>query len=439
MAPTLPPGGERAPSVDPLADRREVAGPVTITEGMSLREIREAKRARLSDDFKSSEASRQAREYRQGAQAAPQPGEAAAPAGESTAGDSAAGDPLSAESAPAPASAARSAAQPAAQPAQQATPAGVTHAEAAAPVAPAQDGRTLRDGLAATRTSGFIGRLGKVFAGRGQLDASMIEQLEEVLFTADIGTSTSQHLLEVVQTSAREAGGDVQAAWSSLRAEVAQLLEANAGRLEIDRSRRPFVVLVVGVNGVGKTTTIGKLAARYQAEGLRVLVVAGDTFRAAAVQQLQEWSARVSCGFHAGEPDADPSSVIFEGIRHAEAEGYDVVLCDTAGRLHTRTPLVDELRKIARVAGKACDGAPHETVLVVDANTGQNAIQQARTFNEAVPLTGVVLTKLDGTAKGGVVLGISRELKVPVYFVGIGEGVRDLRVFDTQEFVDALF
>lgn len=377
-------------SLPESSERTVLERPVEDVEGLSLKELRQARGARLTDDYKSSEDARSAKDFRKGAQEAPMGATSVAP----------------------------------------------VVREVSAPAEPAE--ASLSDGLERTRNAGFIGRLSKIFAGREQLDASMIEQIEEVLFTADIGTSTSQFLLQKVEEAIASGEATAEQVWGLLRSESARILEDGRGTL-VPTGPGPFVVLVVGVNGVGKTTTIGKLAARWQREGKKVLVIAGDTFRAAAVQQLEEWSKRVGCGFFRGPDEVDPSGVIFDGIQKAREEGYDVVLADTAGRLHTKAPLVDELKKIARVAGKAVDGAPHETILVLDSNTGQNAIQQARLFHEAVPLTGLVLTKLDGTAKGGIVLGITRELKLPVYFIGIGEGIRDLRPFEPSEFVDALF
>lgn len=377
-------------------ERATVERPVEDVEGLSLRELKEARGARLSEDYKSSEEARAAKDFRKGAQEAP----TGVPP-----------EPRDTSSKDAPA-----------------RPAPVKETPAA----------TLADGLERTRSGGFVGRLSKIFAGRETLDAAMVEQIEEVLFTADIGASTSQYLLQKVEEAISSGQATPDQVWGILRHECAEILASGEGTLSVDGAS-PYVILVVGVNGVGKTTTIGKLAARYQREGKRVMMIAGDTFRAAAVQQLEEWSKRVDCGFFRGPDEVDPSGVIFDGIQKAREEGYDVVLADTAGRLHTKAPLVDELKKIARVAGKAMDGAPHETVLVLDSNTGQNAIQQARLFHDAVPLTGLVLTKLDGTAKGGIVLGITRELQLPVYFVGIGEGIRDLRPFRPQEFVDALF
>lgn len=415
-------------------DLSEAAAPVRDTEELSLRELKRTRSSKLSDEFKDSEAAKRAREWRKGAQqerldevvdsSAPDEsgdeGEAPVEAGrpQKVAESTHAEAPASGEE-----SGSAEDSEPAAAEARQEEPAA----------------QALEDGLSRTRKGGFIGRLKGVFAQRKVLDDDAIEAIEEVLFTADIGASTSQHLLQLVEERLAEGEAEPDEIWQLLKAECSSILESNARSFEVKTDAPPFVVLVVGVNGVGKTTTIGKLAARYQREGHKVMMIAGDTFRAAAVQQLEEWSERVGCGFHRGDDEADPSGVIYEGVEKATREGYTLVLADTAGRLHTRAPLVDELKKIVRVAGKAHEGAPHETVLVLDANTGQNAIQQARQFGEAVSLSGLVLTKLDGTAKGGVILGVTRELKLPVYFIGIGEGVRDLRAFDAQEFVDALF
>ena len=219
-------------------------------------------------------------------------------------------------------------------------------------------------------------------------------------------------------------------------------VDGAAGAEGIDPTKapqRPYVLMVVGVNGVGKTTTIGKLAGRLTARGLKVVLAAGDTFRAAAVEQLEVWGDRVGAEVVQGAEGADPSSVVFDAIRHGKAEGADVVIADTAGRLHTKVPLMEELKKVHRVMGKAREGAPDDVLLVVDATTGQNAVQQAKLFREVVPLTGLALTKLDGTAKGGVIIGICDELKLPVRYIGVGEKVGDLRPFEPKAFVEALF
>jgi fused signal recognition particle receptor len=298
--------------------------------------------------------------------------------------------------------------------------------------------KSLRDGLAKTR-SGFFGRLRGIFAREKAIDDTLMGELEEVLLTADIGVKTSMKLLEAVERKVAENGAvDAEQVWDSMRAETAQILRASQRRLVIGAAR-PFVILVIGVNGTGKTTTVGKLASRFKSEGHKVLLVAGDTFRAAAIDQLKIWGTRTGCEVFAGDEGADPSGVVFDGVKRAVEGNMDVVLIDTAGRLHTKVNLVEELKKVRRVCGKAHPGAPHEVLLVLDANTGQNAINQAEMFGKEVDVTGIALTKLDGTAKGGVVIGICDELGVPVQFIGIGEQVEDLREFDADEFVDAVF
>jgi fused signal recognition particle receptor len=226
--------------------------------------------------------------------------------------------------------------------------------------------------------------------------------------------------------------------WGFLRRRCAELLKVDAPAIDFGRTK-PFVLLTIGVNGSGKTTTIGKLAAKLRAEGRSVVLGAGDTFRAAATEQLETWGARVGAPVVRGKEGGDPSSVIFDAIKRGVQDGADVVIADTAGRLHTKANLMDELQKVKRVAGKACEGSPHETWLVIDATSGQNAIAQAQIFTQAMAVTGIVLTKLDGTAKGGVILGIADQLGIPVRYIGIGERVEDLREFDADEFVEALF
>jgi fused signal recognition particle receptor len=311
---------------------------------------------------------------------------------------------------------------------------------APAPTAPApKHASALATGLARTRTSGFIAKLGEILSARKELDPSFVDQIEKVLLTADIGVRTSQMLLEEIRGSlTRRELKDPDAVWTFLRRRSAELLAIPAPKLDFS-SPRPFVLLIIGVNGSGKTTTIGKLAARLGAEGKRVLIAAGDTFRAAAAEQLEIWAGRSNATLVRGKEGADPSSVIFDAVKRAAAEGFDVAIADTAGRLHTKTDLMQELQKIRRVLGKASPGAPHETWLVIDATSGQNAIAQAQIFTEDMSVSGIVLTKLDGSAKGGVVLGIADQLKIPVRYVGVGERAEDLRRFDPEEFVEALF
>jgi fused signal recognition particle receptor len=263
----------------------------------------------------------------------------------------------------------------------------------------------------------------------------VLGELEEVLVGADVGIRTSAALLQPLRDRLpREASPD--AVRTALKESLGEVL---AGPPPPEPSSRPWVTLVTGVNGVGKTTTIGKLAAMHAAAGRRVLLVAADTFRAAAIEQLEVWAERTGADLVRHDQGADPSAVVFDGLRAAVARHADVVIIDTAGRLHTRGNLMDELGKVGRVIAREIPGAPHETLLVVDATTGQNAVNQARTFQEAVPLSGVVLTKLDGTARGGVLVAIRHELGLPIRYVGVGEGVDDLRVFEAGEFVRGLF
>jgi fused signal recognition particle receptor len=262
------------------------------------------------------------------------------------------------------------------------------------------------------------------------------------LLTADIGVKTATRLVEGLDREIRGgAAGDPARVWAYLRGEASAAFERVSQPEPDDPTcgHSPHVVLVAGVNGSGKTTTIGKLAWRYTQAGKRVHLVAADTFRAAAEDQLQVWAERAGAGFFRGLEGADPAAVAFEGVRAAREAGAEIILVDTAGRLHTKTNLVEELKKVHRVVGKVVDAAPHETFLVLDGTNGQNAIQQALTFREAIPVTGVILTKLDGTAKGGVAIGLAEELDLPIRYVGIGERPEDLRPFDVREFVEALF
>jgi fused signal recognition particle receptor len=332
-------------------------------------------------------------------------------------------------------------------------PPGVAHGEASAsarPAAPAppsapaskRDVAGLRKGLAATR-GGFIARLTALFQGKKEIDPAILQQMEEVMLASDVGPKTTQTILDRLRESlAKNELADVDAVWAALRAEATRILGVGGDSGErgaIRASDRPTVVLMVGVNGAGKTTTIGKLATRYNAAGKKVVLAAGDTFRAAAVQQLEVWGKRVGAEVIKGKEGADPGAVAFDATNKAKEQGADLLLIDTAGRLHTKVPLMDEIKKVRKTIAKAMDGAPHETLLVVDATTGQNALAQASLFKEALDLTGIVLTKLDGTAKGGIVLGICDELKVPVRYVGLGERAEDLREFHTEDFVEALF
>ncbi|WP_437993727.1 signal recognition particle-docking protein FtsY [Sorangium sp. So ce145] len=311
--------------------------------------------------------------------------------------------------------------------------------ETAPPAARKRDIEGLRKGLTKVRESeGFFGRLKALFAGKKEIDPNVVEQIEEVLLTSDVGVKTTELLLDEIRSAlSRNELADTDKVWDALREHAKRILRVGAGG-GLPLKAQPTVVMVVGVNGVGKTTTIGKLATQLKAEGRTVVLAAGDTFRAAAVQQLNVWGKRVGCEVVRGKDGANPGAVIFDAIQKAKDTGADVVLADTAGRLHTKTNLMEELSRVARTMNKALEGAPHETLLVLDATNGQNAMQQAALFKEALPITGIVLTKLDGTAKGGVILGICAEHGLPVRYVGIGERAEDLREFEPDEFVEAM-
>ncbi|WP_437746391.1 signal recognition particle-docking protein FtsY [Sorangium sp. So ce302] len=319
--------------------------------------------------------------------------------------------------------------KPAARPARETAP----------PAARKRDIEGLRKGLTKVRESeGFFGRLKALFAGKKEIDPNVVEQIEEVLLTSDVGVKTTELLLDEIRSAlSRNELADTDKVWDALREHAKRILRVGAGG-GLPLKAQPTVVMVVGVNGVGKTTTIGKLATQLKAEGRTVVLAAGDTFRAAAVQQLNVWGKRVGCEVVRGKDGANPGAVIFDAIQKAKDTGADVVLADTAGRLHTKTNLMEELSRVARTMNKALEGAPHETLLVLDATNGQNAMQQAALFKEALPITGIVLTKLDGTAKGGVILGICAEHGLPVRYVGIGERAEDLREFESDEFVEAM-
>jgi fused signal recognition particle receptor len=291
-------------------------------------------------------------------------------------------------------------------------------------------------GLAKTR-GGFVAKLGRLF-GKKKIDADILGELEEVLFTADIGPRAADRIFQSVKGSlSKDELTDASKIWSKIRETSREILAVDAP--PVDYAKKPWVLLVLGVNGVGKTTTIGKLAKHFVDHGKKVVLAAGDTFRAAATEQLEEWGKRANVPVVKGKAGGDPSSVIFDAIKRGVDEGADIVICDTAGRLHSNQGLMEELKKVRRVMDKALPGSPHETWMVLDATTGQNAISQAKTFKADMDITGIVLTKLDGSAKGGVILGISDELKVPVRFVGVGEKIGDMRPFDPRAFVDALY
>lgn len=298
--------------------------------------------------------------------------------------------------------------------------------------------REMQRGLSRSRgDDGLFGRLKSLF-GRKEISPDLVTDIEEVLLGSDVGVTTTQTILSNVREKlSRGELADESAVWGALRSEAVRVLSvANTGEVEI--KHKPTVVLFVGVNGAGKTTTIGKLATKFKAQGKTCVLAAGDTFRAAAVQQLTVWGQRVGCEVVRGKDGADPGSVIFEAVKRAQEIGADVVLADTAGRLHTKANLMAEMAKVARTTDKAMPGAPHEVLLVIDSTNGQNAFAQAKEFKESLELSGIVLTKLDGTAKGGVILGIADALRVPVRYVGLGERPDDLHAFAPGEFVEAL-
>ncbi len=298
--------------------------------------------------------------------------------------------------------------------------------------------RKLRERLARTRTT-FVSRLDRLVLGRRQIDDELLDGLEEVLITSDLGVPTTQRLIDSVKEKVnRRELSDPERLKEALQAEIAGIFRQEAAPLDVGTAK-PFVVMVVGVNGVGKTTTIGKIASQLTRGGKRVLLVAGDTFRAAAIEQLEIWAARSGAEIIKQKSGADPSAVAFDGIKAALARGADVVLIDTAGRLHTKVPLMEELKKTRRIIARELAGAPHEVLLILDATTGQNAISQAKLFHEALGLSGLALTKLDGTSKGGVVVAIAEEMGLPIRFIGVGEQVDDLKPFIAEDFVAALF
>ena len=297
----------------------------------------------------------------------------------------------------------------------------------------------LKKGLAKTRGNLADGVAAAVL-GKKQIDDDLLEELETQLLTADVGVEATQTIIDdLTRRVSRKELADADALFEALKADLRALLEPCSRPLEIDPDKSPFVILVVGVNGTGKTTTIGKLARRLQDQGHSVMLAAGDTFRAAAVEQLQAWGERNEVPVIAQHSGADSASVVYDGVEAARARGVDVLIADTAGRLHTQSNLMEELKKVKRVMGKVDPEAPHEVLLVLDGGTGQNALSQARQFDEAVGVTGLTLTKLDGTAKGGIIFALAKQFGLPIRFIGVGEGVEDLRVFEAGEFVDALF
>ncbi len=306
-----------------------------------------------------------------------------------------------------------------------------------------QKKETLDKGLEKTKTS-FLSKLGKAVAGKSKVDDDVLDNLEEVLVTSDVGVNTTLKIIDRIEARvSRDKYMGTDELNGILREEIAGLLsETHVGEEEefsVPKNKKPYVIMVVGVNGVGKTTTIGKLAYQFKKQGLQIVIGAADTFRAAAIDQLQVWADRVDVPLVKQKMGSDPASVAFDTLSSAVTQGADVVLIDTAGRLHNKVNLMNELGKVKRVMQKVIDEAPHEVLLVLDGSTGQNAFEQAKEFTKATEVTSLAVTKLDGTAKGGVVIGISDQFQIPVKYIGVGEGIEDLQVFNKFEFVDSFF
>lgn len=309
------------------------------------------------------------------------------------------------------------------------------------PEKPAKEGFFSRIKKGLTRTSNnFSEGIGNLFLGKKEIDDELLEDIESQLLVADVGMEATEEIIDdLTDRVARKQLANPDALLEALKTSLSEMLQPAEAPLVIDTSRKPYVILVVGVNGVGKTTTIGKLAKRLQNEGKSVMLAAGDTFRAAAVEQLQVWGERNSIPVIAQHTGADSASVIYDAVQAAKARGIDVLIADTAGRLHNKDHLMEELSKVRRVMGKLDDSAPHETLLVLDAGTGQNAVSQAKHFIESSQVSGIVLTKLDGTAKGGVIFALTKQFNRPVRFIGVGESIDDLQPFRAAPFVEALF
>lgn len=296
----------------------------------------------------------------------------------------------------------------------------------------------IKKGLTKTRHQ-FGDSIGRLLLGRKEINPEILEELENILLSADLGIATTEKIVsQLSERLARKQLADGQAVFAALKEELLQLLQVDGKPLSLDAAK-PFVILMIGVNGAGKTTTIGKLANRYQAEGKKVMLAAGDTFRAAAVEQLKVWGERNQIPVIAQKNGADSASVVFDALQAAKAREMDVLIADTAGRLHTQGNLMEELKKIKRVMHKIDPEAPHETMLVLDASIGQNALSQARQFHKDIDITGITMTKLDGSAKGGILFAIADELQVPFRYIGVGEGLEDLRPFDAAQFISAIF
>lgn len=298
--------------------------------------------------------------------------------------------------------------------------------------------RRLKEGLFKTHQS-MVNKIDQLIAGKKKIDDALLEELEEILITSDIGVKTTHQLLsQMTEQVRRKELEDADQLKKSLQEQMFLILSQQEKPLNVSATK-PFAIMVIGVNGTGKTTTISKMAQKFKGQGKSVLLAAADTFRAAAIEQLEVWGQRVGCEIIKHQSGSDPSAVVFDALKAGKARGHEVIIVDTAGRLHTKVNLMEELKKIKRVMARELPGSPHEILLVLDATTGQNAISQAKMFDQELGVTGIVLTKLDGTAKGGILISISDELKIPIRYIGIGEKVDDLREFSARDFVDALF
>ena len=296
----------------------------------------------------------------------------------------------------------------------------------------------LKEGLSKTH-QGMASKIDQLLSGKRKIDDQLLEELEEILITSDIGVKTTQELLDkVTEKVKRKELEDADHLKKALQEEMFLILRQQEKPLDPSMAR-PFVIMVIGVNGTGKTTTISKMAQKFKGQGKSVLLVAGDTFRAAAIEQLEIWGQRVGCEVIKHQSGSDPSAVVFDALKAGKARGAEIIIVDTAGRLHTKVNLMEELKKVKRVMAREIPNSPHEILLVLDATTGQNAISQAKMFDKELGVTGIVLTKLDGTAKGGILIGISDELEIPIRYIGIGEKADDLREFSARDFVDAIF
>jgi fused signal recognition particle receptor len=296
----------------------------------------------------------------------------------------------------------------------------------------------LKEGLLKTHED-LVSKIDQLLVGKKKIDEELLAELEEILITSDIGVKTTQELLgSLTDKVQRKEIEDADLLKKNLQEQIFHILSGQEKPINVDAAR-PFIIMVIGVNGTGKTTTIGKMAQRFKDQGKAVLLVAADTFRAAAIEQLEIWGQRVGCEVIKQKSGSDPSAVVFDALKAAKSRGSDVILVDTAGRLHTKVNLMEELKKVKRIIEREFPDAPHEILLVLEATTGQNAIAQAKMFNQALGVTGIALTKLDGTAKGGILIAISDELKIPLRYIGIGEKVDDLREFNARDFAEALF